>query len=94
MRLAAVGADDLREARARAQRISELLRLDIGSAAALGAHDATLGERRQRTPHGVAIDAIGLGDLHLARQFVACGKTAVGDAALDAVGNEAPQRDA
>lgn len=94
MRLAAVGADDLGEAGARTQGISELLRLDIGSAAALGAHDATLRQRRQRAPHGVTIDAIGFGDFHFARQFVACGKTAVGDAALDAVGNEAPQCDA
>ncbi|MGX1042815.1 hypothetical protein AB7M41_002521 [Bradyrhizobium diazoefficiens] len=38
----------------------------------------------------MAIHAIGLGDLHLARQLVAGGEAAVGDAALDAVGNEAP----
>ncbi|MGY4414143.1 hypothetical protein ACVWW4_005879 [Bradyrhizobium sp. LB7.1] len=94
MRFAAVRADDLGEAGPRAQRIGELLRLDIGSAATLGPHDAALGKRGQRAPHCVAVHAIGFSDLHLARQLVAGHKAAVGDAALDAVGNEAPQRDA
>ncbi|XSC48665.1 hypothetical protein ACF1BQ_021260 [Bradyrhizobium sp. RDT10] len=42
----------------------------------------------------MAVDAIGLGDLDLARQFFAGSKAAVGDAALDAVGDLPPQRDA
>jgi hypothetical protein len=42
----------------------------------------------------VAVDAIGFRDLHLARQFFTGSKTAVGNAALDAVGNLAPQRHA
>ena len=93
-RLAAAGADDFGKSRPRAQGIGEALRLDIGAAAALGAHQAAFGERGERPANGVAVDPIGLGDLHLARQLFAGDKAAVGDAALDAVGDLPPQRDA
>jgi hypothetical protein len=89
-RLAAAGADDFGKSRARAQRIGQALRLHIGAAAALGAHQAALGQRRQRPAHGVAVDAIGCGDFHFARQPFARGKGAVGDAALDPVGDLPP----
>jgi hypothetical protein len=77
-----------------AQGVGDAPGLDIGAAAALGAHQAAFGERGKRPPHGMAVDPIGLGDLHLARQLLARGKAAIGDAALDAVGNLPPQRDA
>src|SRR5262245_16547941 len=91
-RLASAGADDLGKARARAQGVGEARRLDIGAAAAFGAHQPALGERRERPAHGVAVDAVGFRNLHLARQLLAGGETAVGNAALDAVGNLPPQR--
>ena len=90
----AAGADDFGKPRPRAQGIGEALGLDIGAAAALGAHQPAFGERRQRPAHGMAVDPIGFGDLHLARQLFARGKAAVGDAALDAVGDLPPQRHA
>ena len=73
------------------QRIGEPWRLHIGAAAAFGAHQAALGQCRQRPAHGVAIDPIGLGDFGLARQPFARGKAAIGDAALDPVGDLPPQ---
>ena len=42
----------------------------------------------------MAVDAVGLGDLGFARQLFTGGKAAVGNAALDAVGNLPPQRHA
>jgi hypothetical protein len=42
----------------------------------------------------MTIDPIGLRDLGLARQLLAGGIGSVGDAALDAVGNLPPQRNA
>ena len=69
-RLVAAVADDLGKPRPRPQRIGKALRLDIGAAAALGAHQAAFGERRQRTSYCVAVDPIGLGDFGLARQAV------------------------
>ena len=56
------------------KRIGEPRRLDIGAAAAFGAHQAAFGQRRQRPAHGVAVDAIGLGDLGFARQLFARGE--------------------
>src|SRR6516164_4592363 len=69
------------------------MRLHIGAAAALGAHEATLGEGRQRPSHGVAIDAIGFGDFGFARQPLAGSKCPVGNSTLDPVGNLPPQCD-
>jgi hypothetical protein len=93
-RFAPAGADDFGKPRPRAQGISEPLRLDIGAAAALGAHQSALGEHGQCPAHGVTVDTIGLGDLRLARQLLAGGEGSAGDAALDPVGNLPPQRHA
>ncbi len=93
-RLLAAGADNFGKPCPRPQRIGEAFGFHIGSAAALGTHQAAFGQRRQRPAYGVAVDAIGLGDLGLARQFFARRKGAVGDAALDPVGDLPPQRDA
>ena len=61
-------ADDLGEPRARPDRVGDAPRLDISAAAALGAHQAALRQRREGAPHGVAVDAEPVGDLDLARQ--------------------------
>ena len=89
-RLLAAGPDNLGKSRARAQRIGQPRRFHIGAAAALGAHQAALRQRRQRPAHGVSVDAVGLRNLHLARQPLARGKAAIGDAAFDPVGDLPP----
>jgi len=59
-----------------------------------GAHQAAFGERRERPAHGVAVDAIEFGDFGFAGQLFAGREPAVGNAALDAVGDLTPQRHA
>ena len=93
-RLVAAGADDFGKPRAGAQGIGDPRRLDIGAAAAFGAHQAALRQGRERPAHGVAIDAIHFGDFGFAGQLFAGGEVAVGDTALDAVGDLTPQRHA
>ena len=93
-RLPAAGSDDFGKTRSRVQGVSEAPGLDIGAAAALGAHQPAFGERGERPANGVAVDPIGLGDLDLARQLFAGNKAAVGDAALDAGGDLPAQRNA
>ena len=94
----------IKEAPEASQPILETIRKQIGTVpnifrlvstspaalTGLTGFQAALGKGCERAPHGVAVHAIGFGDLHLARQLVAGRKAAVGDAALDAVGNEAP----
>src|SRR5262249_34477966 len=61
--LAAGGADDLGEARARVDRVAQPPGFHVGAAAALGPHEAAIGERRDRAADGVPIDAEPLRDL-------------------------------
>jgi hypothetical protein len=91
VRLAAAGAGNLGKSCARTQRVGKPWRLHIGTAAAFGAYQAALGQCRQRPPHRVPINPIGLGDFGLARQPLARGKAAIGDTALDSVGDLPPK---
>src|SRR5262249_61114959 len=55
--LAPGGADDLGEAGARADRVSQTTGFHVGPAAALGAHEAAIGERPERAAHRVPTHA-------------------------------------
>ena len=87
-------ADDFRKPRAAADRIGDAVGFDISAAAALGAHQAAFGERRDGAAHGVAIDAEPLGDFGFRRQFGSRLESSLRDRLLDLVGNAPPQRDA
>ena len=91
---AAAGSHDFGESGARPDRVGDAPRLDVGAAAALGAHHAALGERHDGAPHGVAVHAKLSGDFVLSWQPAAARIGAFRDRPFQAIGDAAPQRDA
>src|SRR5262249_57654627 len=87
------GVDDLGEAGARADRVAQTSGFHVGPAAALGAHEAAIGERRERAAHRVPIHAELLRDLDLAGQSRVDRIAAVRDRALELIGGPPPQPD-
>jgi hypothetical protein len=93
-RLAAGRADNLGEARARADRVAQTGGFHVGPAAALGPHEAAVGEGRERAAHRVPVHAEPLCDLDFARQPRIGRIAAVRDRALELIGHPPPKGDA
>src|SRR5258707_12605705 len=88
------GSDDLGEARPCANGISKTFALDVGSAAALSANQASFRERGDGTAYGMAVHAEARGKIELAGQLGPGLKAPGRDAALELIGDAAPKRDA
>jgi hypothetical protein len=90
--LAAGSGDDLREARARTDRIGDRRRLDKGAPALIRAQEAAPRQGREGAAHGMAVDPVAFRELRLARQLVAGRKLPAGNAGLDVVRDLTPCR--
>ena len=93
-RIAAGRSDDLGEPRARPDRVRKPAPCDIGSAPALGAHEAARGQLGERTPDRMPVDAETDGDLDLAGKTLAGRVGSERNRLLEVIGDPAPQGDA